>query len=208
MMNRRQMMAASAAGAASLMVAGAFSGQSALAQQMPGVNEVLYDKDIPALGNPNGDVTIVEYFDYQCPYCKRGHDELMRVVKNDGKVRLVMKDWTIFGEVSIYAARLVMAAEKTGQYEKAMKAMMATPGRLTREQVDAALKKGGLDPVKLEAAYKQNADKIDGVLQRNMDQGNAFNFGGTPSFVIGTRVYGGVMKEKDLIDAIKFARNG
>ncbi len=202
MMNRRQILAATAAGAATI----AISGGESLAQRVPTVAEVLYDKEIPVLGNPNGNVTIVEYFDYQCPYCKKGHGELMRVVKNDGNVRLVMKDWIIFGDTSAYAARLVLAAEKSGNYVKAMEALMATPGRLTPEQVDAALKKGGLDPAKLDAAYKADSKRINAILERNMDQGEAFNFGGTPSFVIGTKLYGGVMKEPELIEAIKEAR--
>lgn len=203
MLNRRQILAASVAGTAGMML-----GTTAFSQNMPSVNDVLYDPEIPVLGNPKGDVTIVEFFDYQCPYCKKGHGELLDVVKRDGKVRLVMKDWVIFGEPSTYAANLVLAAEEDGQYIKAMEALMKTPGRLTREQVDEALKKGGLDPVKLEATYKKHAKKIDGILQRNMAQGDALNFGGTPSFVIGTRLYGGVMKEKDLIEAIKMARTG
>ncbi|NKC50157.1 DsbA family protein [Ochrobactrum cytisi] len=201
MMNRRQILAATAAGAATI----AISGGESLAQRVPTVAEVLYDKEIPVLGNPNGNVTIVEYFDYQCPYCKKGHGELMRVVKNDGNVRLVMKDWIIFGDTSAYAARLVLAAKKSGNYVKAMEALMATPGRLTPEQVDAALKKGGLDPAKLNAAYKADSKRINAILERNMD-GEAFNFGGTPSFVIGTKLYGGVMKEPELIEAIKEAR--
>lgn len=202
MLNRRKFIAASAAGTAILLLAG----PTAFAQQMPSVNDVLFDPDNPVLGNPNGDVTVVEYFDYQCSYCKKGHAELMRVVKDDGNVRLVLKDWTIFGDVSIYAARLALAAEKSGHYAKAVEALMATSGKMTKDQVNAAFKKAGLGAAKLEAAYNKDAANIDGLLQRNMDQGNAFNFGGTPSFVIGTRVYGGVMKEKDLIEAIKLAR--
>lgn len=202
MMNRRQMLATTVVGAATL----AFSGGESFAQRVPSVADVLYDKEIPVLGNPNGDVTIVEYFDYQCPYCKKGHAELMRVVEKDGNVRLVLKDWIIFGDNSAYPARLVLAAEKTGNYVKAMEAMMLTPGRLAREQTDAALKKAGLDPNRLEADYKADAARIDGILARNMEQGEAFNFSGTPSFVIGTRLYGGVMKEQNLIDAIKEAR--
>ncbi|MDR6431680.1 DsbA family protein [Brucella pseudogrignonensis] len=202
MMNRRQMLATTVAGAATL----AFSGGASFAQRAPSVAEVLYDTEIPVLGNPKGDVTIVEYFDYQCPYCKKGHAELMRVVEKDGNVRLVLKDWIIFGDNSSYPARLVLAAEKSGNYVKAMEAMMQTPGRLTKDQTDAALKKAGLDPKKLEADYKADAARIDGILERNMEQGEAFNFSGTPSFVIGTRLYGGVMKEQNLIDAIKEAR--
>ncbi|WP_079211529.1 DsbA family protein [Brucella pituitosa] len=202
MMNRRQMLATTVAGAATI----AISGGESFAQRVPTVADVLYDKEIPVLGNPNGNVTIVEYFDYQCPYCKKGHAELMSVVEKDGNVRLVLKDWIIFGDNSAYPARLVLAAEKSGNYVKAMEAMMLTPGRLTKDQTDAALKKGGLDPKKLEADYKADAARIDGILARNMEQGEAFNFGGTPSFVIGTRLYGGVMNERSLIDAIKEAR--
>lgn len=202
MINRRQMLAATAAGAATL----AISGGASFAQKMPAIADVLYDKDIPVLGNPQGDVTIVEYFDYQCSYCKKGHAELLRVVKNDGNVRLVLKDWIIFGDNSAYAARQVLAAEKSGNYAKAMEAIMATKGRLSKDLTDEALVKAGLDPKKLEAEYKADAARIEGILARNMEQGEAFNFSGTPSFVIGTRLYGGVMKEQNLIDAIAQAR--
>lgn len=202
MINRRQMLAVSAGTVATL----GLSGVQGLAKAVPTVAEVLYDTEIPVLGNPNGNVTIVEYFDYQCPYCKKGHGELMRVVKDDGNVRLVLKDWIIFGETSAYAARLVLAAEKSGNYAKAMEAMMATPGRLTKEQVDAALKKAGLDAAKLQAAYKADSKRINNILERNMNQGEAFNFSGTPSFVIGTKLYGGVMKQQELIAAIADAR--
>ena len=58
---------------------------------------VLRDPDIPDLGNPQGDLTIVEYFDYQCPYCKKAAPDLAQVVREDGKVRIVLKDWPIFG---------------------------------------------------------------------------------------------------------------
>ena len=66
---------------------------------------VLRDPEIPALGNPQGDLTVVEYFDYQCPYCKKVAPEIAQVVRDDGKIRLVLKDWPIFGAVSKSAAR-------------------------------------------------------------------------------------------------------
>ena len=62
---------------------------------------VLRDPDIPVAGNANGDITIVEYFDYQCPYCRKLEPELRQVVQDDGKVRLVLKDWPILGPVSV-----------------------------------------------------------------------------------------------------------
>ena len=71
---------------------------------------VLRDPEVPSSGNPQGDITIVEYFDYQCPYCKKVAPELVRIANEDGKLRIVMKDWPIFGGVSQYAAKMVLAA--------------------------------------------------------------------------------------------------
>ena len=72
---------------------------------------VLRDPDIPVGGNANGDITIVEYFDYNCPYCRRIEPELQQVVQDDGKIRLVLKDWPILGPVSVIAARMALASK-------------------------------------------------------------------------------------------------
>jgi len=178
----------------------------ALAQSSPGVEEVLFDPEIPALGNPDGNVTVAEYFDYQCPFCKRGHSELLDLVREDGNVRLVMKDWPIFGGASVHASSLVLASGEN--YEKALNALMATPGRLSKDEVDATLSKAGLDPSALLAAFRKDMDRVDGILARNMDQANAFGFGGTPAFIIGNRIYQGAMDRQALLEAIAAARAG
>lgn len=201
MMNRRDVLKIAAAGS----VVTALS-VPVLAQSSPGVEEVLFDPEIPALGNPGGNVTVAEYFDYQCPFCKRGHEDLMDVVSKDGNVRLVMKDWPIFGGASVHASSLVLASGDS--YEKALNALMATPGRLGKNEVDATLSKAGLDPSTLLAAFKKDMDRVDGILARNMDQANAFGFGGTPAFIIGTRIYHGAMDRQALLDAIAAARAG
>ena len=72
---------------------------------------VLRDPDIPVAGNAHGDITIVEYFDYQCPYCRKLEPELRQVVQDDGKVRLVQKDWPILGPASVTAARMALASK-------------------------------------------------------------------------------------------------
>lgn len=203
MMNRRQLLAAAAAGTAGLVL----PALPAYAQNYPSVEEVLFDAEIPVLGNPKGDVTIVEYFDYQCPYCKKGHADVMKAVKQDGKVRLVLKDWPIFGAPSVRAASLVLA-QTGGKYQKAMDALMATPGRLTDKQIDAALKGAGFDPAAMQSAFKKDQKRVDGILARNMDQANAFGFGGTPAFIVGTKLFSGVMDEKALTEAIAQARAG
>ncbi len=80
------------------------------------VEDVLFDLDNPVLGNPDGDVTVVEFFDYQCLYCRANHTELIDVVAEDGNVRLVMKDWPIFGPASIRASQLALGAVHVGAY--------------------------------------------------------------------------------------------
>lgn len=202
MMNRRNMLATTAAGMAAVVLPAG----PARAQSMPTVEEVLFDPDIPVLGNPDGDVTIAEFFDYQCPYCKRGHPGMMDVVESDGNIRLVMKDWPILGDASLYASRLVLAARGKATYAKALDALMATEGRLKTSQVDEILIGAGFDPAALSAGYKRDSERIDGIIARNMNQADAFGFGGTPSFVIGTTIFHGFMDEEALAAAVAQAR--
>ena len=79
---------------------------------------VLRDPDIPVAGNADGDITIVEYFDYHCPYCRKIEPELRQVVQDDGKVRLVLKDWPILGPVSVVASRMALASKYQDKYHQ------------------------------------------------------------------------------------------
>ena len=151
---------------------------------------VFYDPDAPVLGNPKGDVTVVEFFDYQCPYCKKIHPMVEKVVREDANVRLVLKDWPVFGGASIFAAQAVLGAAQMGKYEPAMEALMKTTGKLTE----------------IAAAVNKHSAKISGLLDRNYSQALAFNFAGTPSFVIGRTTFAGVLDEKGLKGAIAEAR--
>src|SRR5664279_6339367 len=90
---------------------------------------VLRDPDIPVAGNAEGDITIVEYFDYQCPYCRKVEPELRQVVQDDGKVRLVLKDWPILGPVSVTAARMALASTFQDKYAAAHDALIGVSSR-------------------------------------------------------------------------------
>src|SRR5579863_5486912 len=79
-------------------------------------DSVLRDPEIPSLGNPDGDLTVVEYFDYQCPYCKKMAPELAQFVREDGHIRLVLKDWPVFGAMSTAAAEIALAAKYQNKY--------------------------------------------------------------------------------------------
>ncbi|MBC7311098.1 MAG: DsbA family protein [Rhizobium sp.] len=168
--------------------------------------EIYFDKDAPVLGNPKGDVTLVEFFDYQCPYCKKSHPTVKKLVEQDGNIRLVLKDWPVFGGASIFAAQAVLGAAQIGQYEKAMEALMRTSGKLTEEVVEKALTGAGLKMQDIVAAVNKHSGKISGLLDRNYSQALALNFVGTPSFVIGSHLYPGVLDEKGLKEAIATAR--
>lgn len=165
---------------------------------------VLFDPEAPVLGNPKGDVTIVEFFDYQCPYCKKAHPDVVRLVKEDGRIRHVMKDWPIFGKPSLYASRLVLAAGKDAA--KARNALMATPGRLTPEEINAALAGAGLDQEVLNAAYTRDRERINALLTRNSTQAENFNLMGTPAYIVGTTLFPGVIEPAALKEAVVAAR--
>ncbi|GGE39633.1 DSBA oxidoreductase [Agaricicola taiwanensis] len=199
MITRRHLLQISA-GAMAVMTA-----DSSLAQE-PSEQAVFFDKNAPVLGNAKGNVTVVEYFDYQCPHCKTMHPTLMKVVKEDGNVRLVMKDWPVFGDVSVFAAQATLGAAQIGKYEAALEALMSTSGRLTHESIEEALTGRGMTMKEIAAAVNKHFAKISGLLDRNYLQAVAFGFIGTPSFVIGRTTYPGVLDEKGLREAIAAAR--
>lgn len=147
---------------------------------------VLRDADNPVLGNPDGDVTIVEYFDYQCPYCRKVAPALAQVMREDPKLRVVLKDWPILGAPSRYAARLVLAAKYQGKYQAAYEALIGRAGRLTEAGADEALAAAGVDLARAKADLDANKDRIDALLRRNDLQAQAFGFRGTPAFIVGT----------------------
>jgi len=167
---------------------------------------VLNDPAIPAAGNPGGDITIVEYLDYQCPYCKKVHPELSQVVREDGKVRLVFKNWPIFGGISITAAHLVMAAQYQNKYVEAHEALMTATNRLTEDRMKELLSQAGVDVDRANADLVAHAGAIDAALKRTDEQAKAFGFPGTPAFIIGTFRVPGVMDAAGFRQAIADAR--
>src|SRR4051812_31949998 len=108
--SRRDALALIGAGAVTFAAASALAAtDGGGADEVLSESAVLRDPEIPVAGNAAGDVTIVEYFDYNCPYCRKLEPELRQVVQDDGKVRLIWKDWPVLGPVSVAAARLALA---------------------------------------------------------------------------------------------------
>jgi protein-disulfide isomerase len=171
---------------AALLGAAALS-RPALAQDDEVLTEalVLRDPEIPAAGNVDGDITIVEWFDYNCPYCRKIDPELRQVIQDDGKVRLVLKDWPILGPVSKVASRMALAAKYQDKFMAAHEAMIGVASKLTEPRIGELLSGAGIDIDRLRRDLETNAKAIDGILARNNDQALAFGFKGTPSFIVG-----------------------
>src|SRR5579863_6064059 len=167
---------------------------------------VLRDPEIPVAGNASGDISIVEYFDYQCPYCRKVDPELQQVVHDDGKVRLVLKDWPILGPMSVTAARLAQAGKYQDKFVEAHDALISINSKLTEAKIREALSAGGLDMDRLDRDLADHAKDIDATLTRNNDQATAFEFRGTPSFIVGKFRVPGVLTMAQFTQAIADAR--
>lgn len=167
---------------------------------------VLRDPDTPVAGNPEGNLTIVEWSDYNCPYCRKLEPELRQVVQDDGKVRLVMKDWPILGPVSVTAARNALAAKFQDKYHKAHDALIGVSSRLTEPRIGELLSAAGIDMDRLKRDLSDHAGDIDAILKRNNEQAEAFGFTGTPAFIVGKYRVPGALSMKEFEQVIADAR--
>jgi len=167
---------------------------------------VLRDPDIPVLGNADGDISIVEYYDYNCPYCRRVAPEIRQVVQDDGKVRLVLKDWPILGEVSKIAARMALAAKYQNKFVEAHEGLIGVSSRLTEPRIRELLAGAGVDMGRLNGDLTAKAKEIDAILARNNAQALAFEFRGTPSFIVGKFRVPGVLTMAQFEQVIADAR--
>jgi protein-disulfide isomerase len=173
----------------------------------PSEAPVLRDPDVPVTGNLQGDISIVEWFDYQCPYCRKLEPELRQVVQDDGKVRLVLKDWPILGPVSVVAARMALACKFQDKYVQAHDAMMGVSSRLTEPRIAELLVDAGIDVDRAPRDLDANAETIDAILARNADLAKAFSFKGTPAFIVGKFRVPGVLTMAQFEQVIADARN-
>jgi protein-disulfide isomerase len=167
---------------------------------------VLRDPEIPVAGNASGDITIVEFFDYQCPYCRKIEPELRQVVHDDGKIRLVLKDWPILGPVSVTASRMVLASKYQDKFIQAHDALIGVNSKLTEARIRELLAGAGIDVDRLDRDLASHATEINAILARNNDQATAFDFRGTPSFIIGKFRVPGVLTMAQFGQAIADAR--
>jgi protein-disulfide isomerase len=165
-------------------------------------------QDAPVAGNADGDVTIVEFFDYQCGYCKRVLPDLQKVMETDAEVRVVLREFPILGPASVMASRAALAVWKLApdQYLDFHVALMNMRGQLTEERVMAAIEERGLDPEAVREAMTSEA--VENAIRQNLQLGRAINVRGTPAFVIGGELVPGAIDLATFREKLAAARSG
>src|SRR5215472_4640974 len=169
-------------------------------------SEVFDNPATPVGGNPHGDATIVEFFDYRCPYCKQVLPSLQTLLKEDHKLRFVYKEMPVLGPQSVTAAHAALAAQRQGKYEAFHNAMMATKGQITDETVYRVAGSVGLDVDQLKR--DMNAPEIGQALKANLALAEALNIRGTPGFIVGNHIVPGAVELDSLRNMIADARKG
>lgn len=168
---------------------------------------ILRNPGTPPVGAKDADVILVEFFDYNCPFCKKLAPGLQALLEADPKVALVHKDWPILSEVSRYAARSALAAGWQGKYLIAHDVLMGASHLASKGQVDALLRAAGIDMTKLKQASDAHGAEIDALLQRNDTEARALGIRGTPGLLVGRHIINGVYEVAALRQAVDIARN-
>lgn len=152
---------------------------------------LLNDRRDPSIGNPEASVTVVEFFDYQCPYCKRMADDLVKLAAEDPDLRIVFKEFPVFGDGSTLATRAALAADKQGKYTEFHLALMNLRGAPSESAISRLADRHGLDSERLRRDMA--SDEIEAAIQANYRLAQQIGVRGTPAFVIGDQLIPGAM---------------
>ena len=162
------------------------------------------DPNSPNLGNPDGDVTVVEFFDYNCPYCRKAGQTVQELLASDANVRVIYREWPILGEGSVFASRAALAARAQGKYEEFHWALMNSEGRASEASILKLARHLGLDVAKLQA------DMTSPAVEAHIAQSNALartlGFTGTPAFIVGDRTAPGMLSTDEISAMVAEAR--
>lgn len=157
----------------------------------------------PIIGDPNAPITIIEFFDYNCGFCKRAADVMRPVLAENPDVRFVMREYPILSPGSVVAARAALAAQEQGKYEELHWALMEAP-RVTEENTLEIAEELGLDMVRLRA--EMASAQVDEHIQQTRDLAEALSVTGTPAFVIGNQLVAGFLDAEQFQELIEEAR--
>ncbi|MBL4692386.1 MAG: thioredoxin domain-containing protein [Magnetovibrio sp.] len=160
----------------------------------------------PVIGNPDGDLTVVEFFDYRCGYCKKVFPDVQKLIKSDGNIRYVMKEFPILGPQSVYASRAAQAVwlHQSDKYHAFHTAMMLNRGGLGKGKVMDLAKNSGVD---IDALKDQMDDPIiQKTFDATVEQAKALGISGTPAFIFGNDIAPGAISLASMIDMTVAAR--
>lgn len=169
-------------------------------------SKLFNDPTSPVAGNPKGDVTLVEFFDYQCGYCKSVLADVQRLLKDDGKVKFVFKEYPILGPASVVAAKAALAARVQGKYEVFHYALMGHRGPLDEATIMKVAASVGLDADRLRK--DMDSPDVQQALGANLALAEQLGIRGTPGFVVGDRIVPGAIKLEDMKKLVAEARKG
>lgn len=162
-------------------------------------SEIYRAPNAAVAGNPDGDITVVEFFDYNCGYCKRGFSEIAKLVEQDKSVRVVFKELPILRDESEQAARVALAAKRQGKYWEMHRELITTKGLVNEAVGLKAAEKLGLDVAKLKADMA--GPEVKAELDQVKELAKKLSINGTPHFLIGNRSIGGA--PENLFDVIE-----
>jgi protein-disulfide isomerase len=163
------------------------------------------------LGNPQGDVTVVEFFDYNCGYCKRAMSDMLDLIKGDSKIKFVLKEFPVLGEASVQAAQVAAAVrmqDKTGgkKYLEFHQKLLSGRGQVDKARALAAAKEIGFDAARIEK--DMGSEEVRATLEESFKLAEALGLNGTPSYVVGSDVVIGAVGLNTLKEKVNTARCG
>lgn len=159
---------------------------------------------LPVLGNPKGDITLTEFFDYNCPYCRTNMADVQRLIADDPKLRVVFREWPVFGEGSMFAAKAALASLQQGKYWPLHEALMTMKGRAEEATVLRAARQAGLDVDRLRVDMEKR--EILDQIYETMDLADTMMLTGTPTFIAGHEASFGKLNLADLKQLVATAR--
>lgn len=169
-------------------------------------NEIFDNPEAPVLGNPDGDVTLVEFFDYQCGYCKRVLDDIFDLIEDDRNLRVVFKELPILGPASVTAAQAALASRAQDLYGEFHRVLMAHRGRLSDDVIFRLAEDVGLDVERLRRDMQ--SDSVQAHIAANLALAQSLGIRGTPAFIVGDEVVPGAVGGDALRALIAQARQG
>lgn len=169
-------------------------------------NELLHDPASPVSGNPKGEITVVEFYDYRCGYCKKAAPAVTELQKIDPRVRVVYKDFPILGESSELAAKAALASQIQGKHQAFHEALFSSHGNMTKEEIFKIAVSVGLDAKRLEADMAN--PKWQAVIDKNRALARELGISGTPGFIVGNELAPGWLDLNGLKELIARAAHG